>query len=312
MEFNKYHNLSLEEIQLTIGPYKLYTVEANHFGLDGGAMFGTVPKVLWERTNPADKDNQIPLSARCLLLVSDTEKILIDTGLGGSFEEKYGPKLGPKFSEFYKVPNERETQLIKNLNKLHISHTDITSVILTHLHFDHAGGATQWDSQLKKLVPTFPNSTYYIQKDNLQTAKTPNLREKASYYSSNFLPLIEANCLKVLTGNQKLNDFISLEISNGHTLGQQTVWIQDDTTTLCYAADLIPTCTHTRLPWVMGYDLDPLTLIEEKKQSLTKLNNSKSYIFFEHDPYCHLAQIKEHKSDFRAHRIFKLINSSLN
>jgi len=257
-----YHKLKVENIKLSIGPYFIKSLSTAAFGLDGGAMFGTVPKVLWSKTNPSDDENKILMDCRCLLLVSDDKKILIDTGLGGDFVEKYGLKMGLNFYAHYNIKKGEDSGIIKALEKQALQTTDITDVILTHLHFDHAGGATK--SIDGKIIPTFENATYYIQKENLEVAKNPNLREKASYYSCNFEPLIEHNCLKVLNGSEDLFKNIRLSITHGHTQGQQTVWIDDGSTSLLYCADLIPTATHVRLPWVMGYDLEPLKLIEER------------------------------------------------
>src|SRR5262249_10206606 len=154
----------------------------------------------------------------------------------------------------------------------------------THLHFDHAGGATR--EQNGKLVPTFPKARYYVQKANLETAREPNLREKASYFAANFEPLIEAGVLTILDGPSENHlPGVPVSLSHGHTQGQQTVRVSDGKKTLIYCGDVVPTSTHVRLPWVMGYDLHPLLLIDEKRELLTPVANKDSYLFFEHDPY---------------------------
>lgn len=221
------------------------------------------PKILWEKSNPADEHNRIPMEARALLLDGGPGKrVLVDCGIGGDYQEKYGEKLGAKFAEMYAVTS--DASIGHSLAALGLSETDIDHVILTHLHFDHAGGATRW--QEGRLVPTFPKARYYVQRANFETASTPNLREKASYYTANFRPLDEAGVLQILDGPvENLLPGISVEVTNGHTRGQQIVKVTDGSTTLVYCGDLIPTSTHVRLPWVMGYDLDPLTLMEEKK-----------------------------------------------
>jgi glyoxylase-like metal-dependent hydrolase (beta-lactamase superfamily II) len=301
-----YHDLEIQPLDLKISPYKVHALSTTSFGLDGGAMFGTVPKVLWSRTNPADEQNRITMDCRCLLLISDDKKILIDTGLGGDFEEKYGPKLGPAFAEMYAIEAGADSGIITALARHSITPDDITDVILTHLHFDHAGGATK--SENGKLVPTFKNATYYIQKENLKTATHPNLREKASYYSCNFKPLEEAGALQIIDGEQEILPNITCTLSHGHTLGQQNIWIDDGHESMIYCADLIPTATHVRLPWVMGYDLNPLMIIEEKKKELTKAANKGSHLFFEHDPYCSSAKVTAIKdgADFRLESISQL------
>ena len=317
-----YHKLKIKNIKkLSIGPYEVKALSTSAFGLDGGAMFGTVPKVLWSKTNPSDDENKILMDCRCLLLISNDKKILIDTGLGGDFVEKYGSKMGSSFYTHYNIKEGEDSGVIKALEKLNIKTSEITDVILTHLHFDHAGGATKStkatkatnstksvESVDKEIVPTFENATYYIQKENLAVAQEPNLREKASYYACNFEPLKKHGCLEVLDGSQELLPHIKLSLTNGHTQGQQTVWIDDGATSLLYCADLIPTATHVRLPWVMGYDLDPLTLIKEKQIELKKALCKNSYLFFEHDPYCSLGLIKEseNRKDYRLKALFNL------
>lgn len=281
---------------LQIGPYKVHAVRTGLFGLDGGAMFGTVPKVLWEKTNPADDQNRILMEARTLLLDGGPgQRILIDCGIGGDFIPKYGEKLGTKFAEMYAVSS--ENALTDNLQKLGVARDQIDHVILTHLHFDHCGGATYWNG--KRLVPTFPKARYYVQRANYENARHPNLREKASYYLPNFEPLMEAGQLDLLDGAvAELLPGVSVQTTDGHTVGQQTVRVSDGETTLVYCGDLIPTSTHVRLAWVMGYDLEPLKLIEEKRATLTPAAENNWYLFFEHDPYLDLARIESVRGDF--------------
>ena len=292
--------MNAEQKQLQVGPYQIKPIPTGLFGLDGGAMFGTVPKVLWEKTNPADSSNRIQMEARGLLLLGEKHRILIDCGIGGDFIEKYGEKLGSKFSEMYAVqqhPDAQKASLINSLKKWGLTPNDITDVILTHLHFDHCGGATS--AVGGKLVPTFKNATYYVQKRNLETARTPNLREKASYYGANFEPLIEAGVLKILDGAvENLLPGVSVMLTDGHTVGQQVVKVSDGVNTVLYCGDLIPTSTHVRLPWVMGYDLEPLRLIEEKRTILTQAAKENWHLVFEHDPYIDCATVAENRDDF--------------
>ena len=281
---------------LQIGPYKVRAVPTGLFGLDGGAMFGTVPKVLWEKTNPADEQNRIAMEARALLLDGGPgRRVMIDCGIGGDFIKKYGEKLGAKFEEIYNVEGAGGVE--SNLKAMGLKLEDIDHVILTHLHFDHAGGATT--EREGKLVPTFPKAKYYVQKGNFETASAPNLRERASYYAANFQPLVEAGVLVFLDGpTENVLPGISVDISNGHTHAHQVVKVTDGQTTLVYCGDLIPTSSHVRLPWVMGYDLQPLVLIEEKRRLLAPAAQGKWYLFFEHDPYMDAAQVEEAKGDF--------------
>ncbi len=294
--------MDVNPIQLKIADYELHPVPTGEFALDGGAMFGTVPKVLWEKSNPSDDKNRIKMEARGLLL-KGKKNILIDCGNGSDFVAKYGDKLGNKFSELYKI-EVGGSSLTGSLQKQGLKPEDIDIVILTHLHFDHAGGATT--EKNGKVVPTFPNAQYYVQKKNLEAAQKPNLREKASYYAANFQPLIDAGRLTLLDGPSEITPGITTWISNGHTQGHQMVHITDGKTTVIYCGDVVPTSSHVRLPWVMGYDLNPLLLIEEKNKYLGQAVKENAYLFFEHDPYCDLAKIKEMNGDFAVEQRYTL------
>ncbi|MGE3974740.1 MAG: MBL fold metallo-hydrolase [Bdellovibrionales bacterium] len=291
--------MQVASLKLKIGRYEVLPVRTGLFALDGGAMFGTVPKALWEKTNPADDQNRIPLEARALLLKSKDMNVLVDVGVGGDFIEKYGEKMGSKFAEIYAVQNSPNADsLEKSLNRWGLKPQDIHHVILTHLHFDHAGGATKWESG--KLVPTFPNAKYYVQKANLETARKPNIREKASYLKPNFEPLIESHVVQLLDGDVKnLLPNLSVFVTNGHTLGQQLVRVEDEKSVLTYCGDIIPTSSHVRLPFVMGYDLNPLMVIEEKSHILAETSKKNGYLYFEHDPYCDVGQIVSQGEDYR-------------
>lgn len=297
--------MQIQEKSLKIGPYHVLPIATGVFGLDGGAMFGTVPKVLWEKQIPADSQNRIPMEARALLLKSDQKNILVDCGNGSQFIEKYGEKLGQKFSQMYNV-DPSGPSLLGSLEKVGLSPEDITDVVLTHLHFDHCGGGTFWKDG--KIVPQFPKAQYYVQKENLITAQNPNIRERASYLSPNFVSLLELGVLKVLEGPQEnVLPGVSVEISNGHTHGQQWVRVSDEHNTLAYCGDVIPTSAHIRLAWVMGYDLDPLKIIEEKSSLLNRAAEEQWHLFFEHDPRVDACKIARNGSDFAVSEAYKLI-----
>ncbi len=296
--------MNVKSINLNISGYTLKSIPTGQFKLDGGAMFGTVPKVLWSRTNPADDQNRILMESRALLIQSADRNILVDNGNGSDFRLKFGDKAGAKFEQIYGVDS-GGVNLASSLKKVGLETSDITDVILTHLHFDHAGGST---TDIKgELVPTFENATYYVQNDNLTTALNPNRRERASYLKPNFEPLLAANCLKTLDGPQELFPGIHLSLTYGHTKAQQNVLVKDDTQALFYCADLIPTSTHTKTAWVMGYDLNPLKIMEEKTNILAKAAEEKWHLFFEHDPYCDMAQVEFNGKDYQVFQAYNLI-----
>ncbi|MDX2128732.1 MAG: MBL fold metallo-hydrolase [Chloroherpetonaceae bacterium] len=257
---------------MKIKGYTLSPILCENFALDGGAMFGTVPKVLWEKAIPPDEKNRIDMAARALLISGNGKNILVDTGMGQKWE--------PKFREMFKVS---ESFLELNLKSHGISPADITDVILTHLHFDHAGGAVKRNEQ-GSLVPTFPNATYYVQEDNYKWALNPNAREKASYLKENFLPLMEIGILKFTSGEFELFEGVHLIRSEAHTRAQQLVKVTDEKNSLLYCGDVIPTHAHIPLPWVMGYDLYPLEIMEEKKKLLEQAADEGWVLFFEHEP----------------------------
>lgn len=257
---------------MKIGKYSVHIIESGYFGLDGGAMFGIVPKPLWERTNPPDKENRIKLATRNLLLISDSKKILVDTGMG--------TKWSDKSKEIYAI-DQRTYSMDESLMKLNLRSGDITDVILTHLHFDHTGGSTIRNNG--KLEPAFPNAVYYVQKQNYQWAVNPSERDSASYIKENFVPLNDAGVLMQIEGEKNLDDEIELIIVNGHTFGQQLLKISDSENTILYCCDLFPTTSHIPLPYVMGYDLQPLVTVEEKKKVLKSALDEDWKLFFEHD-----------------------------
>jgi glyoxylase-like metal-dependent hydrolase (beta-lactamase superfamily II) len=266
---------------MKIGKYKLSVIESGFFGLDGGAMFGIVPKPLWEKSNPSDEANRIKLSTHHLLLENGNRKIIIDTGMGDKWDEK--------LKNIYAVDENVSIQSALDKNGLKVE--DITDVILTHLHFDHTGGSTVKNNG--KLEPAFPNAKYYVQKQNYDWGINPSQRDKGSYLIENFKPLYEEGVLNFINGNESFDDEIEFIVVNGHTFGQQMVKVSDGSSTILFCADLIPTVSHIPLPYIMGYDLQPLVTLEEKKKYLNIAIDENWKLFFGHDPEIAFATIKK-------------------
>ena len=280
---------------MKIANYNVYTINTGTYALDGGAMFSIVPKTIWNRKNPADERNRIDLALRTLLIVGNGHNILVDVGIGDKFSKKN--------SEIYKI-NFTENNLISSLKEHGLSAEDITDIILTHLHFDHAGGATY--SRNGVLKPTFPNATYYVQHENNVLANNPTIKDIGSYRSENIIPLIKSGKLKTISGSVELFPNISMIISNGHTLGQQLVKISDNDNTLVYCADLIPDTSHLPVHYIMSYDLHPLTIMEEKRTFLEKAAGEDWILFFEHDINVEAARIKKTDEKFEIDTKIKL------
>ena len=258
---------------MKIGKFELHSIESGTLMLDGGAMYGVVPKPLWERNSPADEKNRIKLTTRHLLLLSDNKKILIDTGSGNNWDKK--------FEKIYSVDHSIY-DLFPGLEKLGVNREDITDVILTHLHFDHVGGAVLFENN--KIIPAFPNAQYHIQKKQFEWGLNPSGRDKASYFNDRFVPLAEEGILNLIDGETNFDNDIELLVVEGHTFSQQLVKISDTSSTLLYCADLIPLSSHINPPFIMGYDLQPLVTLEEKKKLLPKAVEENWTLFFEHDP----------------------------
>lgn len=258
---------------MRIGPYDLHPIETGSFGLDGGAMFGVVPRTLWEKTNPPDEKNRIAMAARALLLRGSGRTILIDAGNGG--------KLDAKLSAIYKIDSSG-SDLLSSLASHGVTPGEVTDVILTHLHFDHAGGATMRSSG--ELIPTFPNARYYVQRAHWEAAQKPTERDRASFYADDYLPLYERGLLHFTDGEGEILPGITVRVIHGHTTALQCPVISDGRTTLLYCADLVPTASHVALPWIMAYDLRPLVTLEEKRAILTLAAEEEWVLFFEHDP----------------------------
>jgi glyoxylase-like metal-dependent hydrolase (beta-lactamase superfamily II) len=260
-----------------IGPWDIHIVSGGKFALDGGAMFGTVPKVVWSKVYPADENNQIIMATNCLLVQGfvngKQENILIDNGNGDKEDEAFMARF--KF--------EGRGILDRELARFHLTTSDITCCILTHLHFDHAGGSTRIDAA-GNLVPSFPNARYIVQKKDLEDAKNPHIRVRASYLPKNWECLEALGILETVDGNQEIFPGISVRLAPGHIEALQNIVIEGDGKKILYLADLIPTSRHIQPAWVMGYDLDVVTCVDEKIKVLKEVCDSGTIVVFEHDP----------------------------
>lgn len=265
-----------------IGPYTLHVIETGRFALDGGAMFGVVPRTLWERRITPDERNRIPMNMRCLLIEGNGRLILVDDGLGDKYDAK--------FAGIYAVDHER-AELHRSLRAAGFSASDVTDVVLTHLHFDHCGGSTRRVGD--RLRPAFENAEFHVQRSHWTWANNPNARERASFLEDNLAPLEASGRLRLLDGEGEIFPGIEVIVVNGHTEGQQLVKVSGGDRTLLYVADLLPTSAHLPIPWVMAYDVRPLVTFEEKKSVLERGVASGWHLMFEHDPEVEVASLKE-------------------
>lgn len=266
----------------------LYPVETGNFKLDGGAMFGVVPKSIWQRTNPADSNNMIDIAARCLLIEEGDRLILIDSGLGNKQSEKF-------FSYYHRWGN---YTLENSLKQLGFCPDDITDVFMTHLHFDHCGGSVQWNKDRTGYEPAFKNAVFWTNEQHWKWATIPNAREKASFLSENLLPMQESGQLSfVKRQNESYLESSELGFGilfiDGHTDKQMIPHIRYKNKTLIFAADLIPTTGHIPLPYIMGYDTRPLLTLKEKKKFLEMAVAENYYLFLEHDAHCEICTIRK-------------------
>lgn len=257
---------------MKIGEYKLYSIETSEFALDGGAMFGIIPKAMWSEKMPSDLLNRITMVTRSLLLVSDSRKILIDTGNGSKWTEKYLDIYNIDLSIF---------NIKSSLKKYDFIVNDITDVICTHLHFDHAGGNTIYHKD--NLIPTFPNATYWISDKNWRLANHPNQKDRGSFMERDWKVLGQNNMIHLV--NDKFLPGIDIYFTKGHTDGLMHPIISDSKKTLFYGADIFPTAAHIPIPWVMSYDLRPVQTVKEKTTLLKKMYGEEWILFFEHDPF---------------------------
>lgn len=254
---------------------KLYSIETGHFKLDGGAMFGVVPKSIWHKLNPADENNMISLAMRSLLIEDGNRLILIDNGMGQKQDDKF-------FGHYHLHGNH---SLDKSLNQYGFAKSDITDMVLTHLHFDHCGGSIEWNNDRTKYQTAFPNATYWVAEEHWKEAMAPNPREKASFLKENILPIKESGQLALLKEDDNISDMVQLGVTNGHTQSMIHPIILYKGYTIIYMADLIPTQAHIPTAYVMGYDVRPLVTMKEKTDVLNEaVIDENTILFFEHDP----------------------------
>ncbi|MGS2762528.1 MBL fold metallo-hydrolase [Sinomicrobium sp. M5D2P9] len=279
---------------------QLYPIETGNFKLDGGAMFGVVPKSLWNRTNPADENNMIDIAARSLLIEEGNRLILIDTGMGNKQSDKF-------FGYYYLWGNDT---IDKSLEKYGFHRDDITDVFMTHLHFDHCGGSIQWNKNRTGYEPAFKNARFWSNEAHWKWATEPNAREKASFLKENILPLEESGQLSFVPVPEKdyrylKNSALGFDILyvDGHTDKQMIPVIRYKGKTLVFMADLLPTAGHIPLPYVMGYDTRPLLTLNEKADFLDRAASEEFYLFLEHDAHNEICTLKHTEKGVRLREI---------
>lgn len=279
---------------------KLYPIETGNFKLDGGAMFGVVPKTIWNKTNPADENNLIELAARCLLIEDGNRLLLIDTGMGN--------KQSEKFFGYYSLWGTHSMD--KSLAKFGFHRDDITDVFMTHLHFDHCGGSVQWNKDRTGYEVAFKNAKFWTNENHWEWATIPNAREKASFLPENILPMLESGQLHFIKRPE--TDFLEkseldfgIFFVDGHTEKMMIPHIQYEDKTICFMADLLPTVGHIPLPYVMGYDTRPLLTMPEKSKFLNAAAENNYYLFLEHDAHNEIITVEKTEKGVRLKEIFQ-------
>ncbi|MGQ9470604.1 MAG: MBL fold metallo-hydrolase [Candidatus Aminicenantales bacterium] len=270
--------------RLAVGKFEIYALREGFFYLDGGAMFGVVPKVLWEKKVPADSLNRICLATNSLLIRSPEANVLVETGLG--------TKLPPKFFDHYAI--ELKPGLKEALKEIGILPEDVDFVINTHLHFDHCGSNTEGEGE--KIIPAFPRALYFIQKGEWEAALNPNERDRSSYLAENFLPL--QGRVVLVEGDREIIPGVRVVLTPGHTAHHQSVIINEGGKTIFYAGDLIPTAAHVGLPYIMSYDLYPVDTLNTKKKWLDRAAEEGWLIAYVHDPNYFFSRVKKEKDKF--------------
>ncbi|WP_299016022.1 MBL fold metallo-hydrolase [uncultured Polaribacter sp.] len=277
---------------------KIYAIETGNFKLDGGAMFGVVPKTIWQKTNPADANNLIEMSMRCMLIEDGDRLILIDTGLGA--------KQSDKFFGYYYLFGDFSLEL--SLRKHGFHKDDITDVFLTHLHFDHCGGAIEYNASKTILQPVFKNAKFWSNENHWEWATAPNAREKASFLKENIQPIQQSGQLNFINENYKNQIGFDVLFMDGHTEKQMLPKITYQGKTIVFMADLLPTIGHIPLPYVMGYDTRPLLTIKEKEDFLNLAADNNYYLFLEHDAQHELCTVKHTEKGVRLKETHKFLD----
>jgi glyoxylase-like metal-dependent hydrolase (beta-lactamase superfamily II) len=274
---------------------KLYAINTGHFKLDGGAMFGVVPKSLWQKTNSADANNMCTWAMRSLLIEDGDRLMLIDTGIGDKQSEKF-------LRHFYL---HGEDSLDSSLARYGFRKEDITDVFLTHLHHDHCGGCIIYDPSKEHLIPAFPNATYWSNEDHWNWATNPNPRERASFLKENILPIQESGQLKFLAEGDLFYPDIDVLWVHGHTEAQMLPQIKIVGKTLAFMGDLIPSTGHLPIPYVMGYDVRPLLTLDEKSKFLLQAVEEDYFLFFQHDGVNELCTVRKTEKGVRLKEVLK-------
>lgn len=277
----------------TLGRWRMHAIQAGGQQLDGGAMFGVVPKTLWSRRIAADDKNRIPMGMRCLLIEHDDGLILVDTGVGNKETEK--------FHDIYGIENageEGRTALEAGIAKAGFSPADVGLVINTHLHFDHAGGNT-WRDPGGQTLATFPNARYVVQRGEYDYALRANERTSASYFPHNWDAIFAAERFDLLEGDRELRPGVSVRLTPGHTPFHQSVVLRSGGETLCFLGDVVPTAHHLPLPWIMGYDVEPLVTLESKRSLLAEALRDDWQVVFEHDAHVGFGRIAHDGKGYR-------------
>ncbi|QXP66473.1 MBL fold metallo-hydrolase [Polaribacter sp. AHE13PA] len=277
---------------------KIYPIETGNFKLDGGAMFGVVPKTIWQKTNPADANNLIDMSMRSMLIEDGDRLILVDTGLGA--------KQSNKFYSYYYLFG--DFSLDSSLAKHGFHRDDITDVFLTHLHFDHCGGAIEWNAQRTILQPAFKNAKFWSNDKHWKWATEPNPREKASFFKENINPIKESGQLNFIHSNYKDQIGFDVLFMDGHTEKQMLPMLSYQGKTIVFVADLLPTIGHIPLAYVMGYDTRPLLTLKEKAAFLNQAADKEYYLFLEHDAYNELCTVQHTEKGVRLKNTHKFID----